>query len=38
MKDRKKSKKLQRAVALALIAAAVVQIVSLGQAKPGNKQ
>ena len=34
----KKGKKLQRAVALALVVAAVVQIVSLANAKPGNKQ
>ena len=38
MKKQKKDKKLQRAVALALIAAAVVQIVSLGKASPENKQ
>ena len=34
----KKSKKIQRTIALALIAAAVVQILSLSKAKPGSRQ
>jgi len=34
----RKKKGFQRAVALALVAAAVVQIVSLAFAKPGNRK
>ena len=34
----KKSKKIQRTIALALVAAAVVQILSLTKAKPADRQ